>query len=332
MQPSPLPISLLRYLIAWKVNSSLVTLPEYLPVELSLVLGSIISNRLATQEAGPWRKAIMPLAEYHAQTSGKNKKVTMPFPAVSWPIEAVLLAYPAKQTFGFGELIFWELKLLGESADHGLFLELILPAMEEAGYTADAQWHRTKGLWGHFEVSAIYVAHGKTWAPIVEQGKLDLRYRPTPVQWAEGLTFKPEPPRRFYSLNWLTPFDLAGIPSGENTNRDAEKPQETLQIILEALVDRAGRLITGRQNPREAVTAVLTADEQAALQNAMAEAAKVNCLYKNLDRMPKHLPGAWRGAHTYAPIPASIIPYLELASILHIGKHTHFGCGTFQLG
>ncbi len=332
MQPSPIPISLLRYLIAWKVNSSLVTLPEYLPVELSLVLGSIISNRLATQEAAPWRKAITPLAEYHAQTSDKNKNVTTPFPAVSWPLEAVLLAYPTKQTFGFGEMIFWELKLLGESADHGLFLELILPAMEEAGYTADTKWNRAKRLWGHFEVSAIHVAHGKTWAPLVKDGRLDLRYRPTPVQWAEGLTFKPESPRRFYSLNWLTPFDLAGTPAGENANRGAEKPQENLQIILEALVARASGLIAGRHKSRESVTAILTAGEQAALQNAMTEAATVKCLYKNLDRVPKHLPGAWRGTQTYAPIPASILPYLELASILHIGKHTHFGCGTFKLG
>jgi hypothetical protein len=332
MQPSPIPISLLRYLIAWKVNSSLVTLPEYLPLELSLVLGTIISNRLATQEAAPWRKAITALAEYHAQISDKNKNISTPFTAVSWPLEAVLLAYPAKQTFGFGELIFWELKLLGESADHGLFLELILPAMEEAGYTADPQWKRAKRLWGHFEVNAVYVARGKTWLPLVKEGRLDLRYRPTPVQWAEGLSFKSDSPRRFYSLNWLTPFDLAGTPSGENANRDAEKPQETLQIILEALVARAGRLVGSRQKSREGVTAVLTADEEAALQSAVAEAAQVKLLYKNLDRVPKHLPGAWRGTQTYAPIPASILPYLELASILHIGKHTHFGCGTFKLG
>jgi len=332
MQPSPIPISLLRYLIAWKVNSSLVTLPEYLPVELSLVLGTIISNRLATQEAGPWRKAITPLAEYYAQVSDKNKNVTTPFPAVSWPLEAVLLAYPNKQTFGFGELIFWELKLLGESADHGLFLELILPAMEEAGYAADTQWNRAKRLWGHFEVNAVYVARGKTWMPLVQEGRLDLRYRPTPVQWAEGLRFKPDSPRTFYGLNWLTPFDLAGIPSGENANRDADKPQETLQIILEALVARAGRLVSGRHKSREGVTVILTADEQTALQNAMAEAATIKCLYKNLDRVPKHLPGAWSGTQTYAPIPASILPYLELASLLHIGKHTHLGCGTFVLG
>jgi hypothetical protein len=332
MQPCPIPISLLRYLIAWKVNSSLVTLPDYLPVELSLVLGSIISNRLATQEAGAWRKAIAPLAEYHAQAAGKNKNVATPFPAVSWPIEAVMPAYPNKRTFGFGELIFWELKLFGESADHGLFLELILPAMEEAGYTADTQWNRPKRLWGHFEVNAVYVARGKTWMPLVQEGRLDLRYRPTPVQWAEGLTFKPDSPRAFYALNWLTPFDLAGTPSGENANHDAEKPQENLQIILDALVARAGRLVAGRQKSREGVMSVLTAGEQIALQNAIAEAAAVKCLYKNLERAPKHLPGAWSGTQTYAPIPASILPYLELASILHIGKHAHFGCGTFKLG
>ena len=325
MQPSPIPISLLRYLIAWKVNSSLVTLPEYLPVELSLVLGTLISKRLATQEAGPWKKAVAPLAEYHAQVADRNQKVTTPFPATTWPLEAVLFAYPAKRAFGFGELIFWELKLLGESADHGLFLELILPAMEEAGYTAATPWNRPNRLWGHFEVSAIYVAHGKTWKPLVKEGRLDLRYRPTPVQWADGLTFKPDSPCAFRNLHWLTPFDLMGAAPSKETSRD------NARIILEALMTRVNHLIAARHKSHEGVAAILNAEGQAALQNALTQARPCELVSKNLERAPVHWPGAWMGTQTYAPIPPALIPYLELASILHIGKHTHFGCGTFRL-
>jgi hypothetical protein len=322
----------------WKANSSLVFLPKCLPVELSLVLGTIIGNRLATQESGPWRKALAPLAEYHAQASVKNPKTLVKVPVAAWPLETALLAYPGKRTYGKGELIVWELKLFGESADHGFFLELILPAMEEAGFTSDSRWNRPRQLWGHFDVHAVYVANGPHWEPLVSEGRLDLRYRPTPVQWAEGLAFVPDSQRPFSSLHWLTPFDLAGISSGEseknlsnNTKDETAHEGPTLQLILDALISRVSRLIPGRHKPHEGVMSILNTAEQASLRNALEEAAHIRLLGKNLMPPDKHWPGAWIGTQTYAPIPAAIIPYLELASILHIGKYTHFGCGTYVL-
>ncbi|MCI0698827.1 CRISPR system precrRNA processing endoribonuclease RAMP protein Cas6 [candidate division KSB1 bacterium] len=328
MPTSPIPFSLLRYLIVWKANSSLVSLSRYFPIELSFVLGTIIANRLATHEAGPWHKALAPLAEYYAEISAKNQKVMKPFPATAWPIETVLLPYPSKRAFGKDELILWELKLLGESADHGLFLELILPAMEEAGYTADTQWNRPNRLWGHFEINAVYVAKGERWEPLVTDGRLDLRYRPTPIQWAEGLTFTAPERRTFRSLNWLTTVDLSeNIGSFHSSN----KTPETLHVIPDALITRASRLIPGRHKSREGVMAILNAEEQASLQRALEESARLQLLHNNLQPAPANWPGAWSGTQTYAPIPAALIPYLELASILHIGKHTHFGCGTFKL-
>ncbi|MDZ7311435.1 MAG: hypothetical protein ONB45_09150 [candidate division KSB1 bacterium] len=292
---------------------------------MSLVLGKIIANRLATHEASPWRKALAPLEEYYKQIAEKN---ILPVPAVAWPIEAVLLVYPTKRMFGPGELIFWELELLGESADHGVFLELILPAMEEAGYTTDTQWNRPNRLWGHFEVNAVYVAKGRQWEPLVSAGKLDLRYRPTPIQWCEGLSFTPDTPKKFSRLNWLTTFDLS---ESKSTGNPQDKGPETLQIVLDALIARASRLIPGRHKSREGVMAVLNAGEQAALQKAMYDSAQVKLLNENLQYAPANWPGVWSGTQTYTPIPAALIPYLELASILHIGKHTHFGCGTFRL-
>ena len=328
MSSSPIPISLLRYLIVWRVNSSLVSLPPCLPLELSLVIGTIIANRLATNEASPWRKALAPLAEYYAEISAKDQKNVKPFPPAAWPIEAVLLPYPTKRILGQGELIFWELKLLGDSADHGLFLELILPAMEEAGYTADTQWNRHNRLWGHFEVNAVYVAKGAQWEPLVTDGRLNLRYRPTPIQWAEGLSFTPKKQHAFSRLNWLTTFDLGERMTSANSSDNAS---ETLQVIFEALVLRAIRLTPGRHKSHEGVMAILNAEEQTALRHAMEEAARVQLLQKNLHPAPSNWPGAWSGTQMYAPIPTAIIPYLELASILHLGKQTHFGCGTFRL-
>jgi hypothetical protein len=316
-------------LIVWKVNSSLVTLPHYLPIELSFVLGTIIANRLATTETTPWRKALAPLEEYYASISGKNKKAKSPVPVVAWPIETVLFLYSPKRTFGQGEFIFWELKLIGDSADHGLFLELILPAMEEAGYTSDTRWNRPNRLWGHFDVNAIYVAKGAQWEPLVTDGRLDLRYRPTPFQWVEGLTFVVPEQRPFCSLNWLTTFDLG---NGKSTSHSADSAPATLQVILEALIFRLSLLIPGRRKFPEGVMAILNTTEQTALQRAMTEAADVPLLNNNLQRAPSHGPGVWTGTQTYAPIPAAIVPYLELASILHLGKQTHFGCGTFRLG
>ena len=325
MPTSPIPISLLRYLIVWKANSSLVALPRYFPIELSLVLGTIIAKRLATQEAAPWQKALAPLAEYHAEISAKTQTVMKPFPATAWPIKTVLLPYPSKRAFGKDELFFWELKLLGESADHGLFLELILPAMEEAGYTTDTRWNRPNRLWGHVEINAVYVAKGATWEPLVTDGRLDLRYRPTPIQWSEGLTFAAPERRNFNSLNWLTTFDLY-------ENQASAQNPETLQVILDALITRASRLIPGRHKSREGVMAILNAEEQASLQRALEESSRFQLLNKNLQPAPANWPGAWSGTQIYASIPATLIPYLELASILHIGRHTHFGCGTFKLG
>ncbi|MGH7456274.1 MAG: CRISPR system precrRNA processing endoribonuclease RAMP protein Cas6, partial [bacterium] len=197
-------------------------------------------------------------------------------------------------------------------------------AMEEAGYTSDTQWNRSNRLWGHFEINAVYVAKGATWEPLVTDGRLDLRYRPTPIQWAEGVTFTSPERRAFSSLNWLTTFDLS-------ESHTSNQSSETLHVILDALVTRTSRLISGRHKSREGVMAILNAEEQASLQSAMEGSARLQLLHNNLQPAPVNWPGAWSGTQTYAPIPATLIPYLELASILHIGKHTHFGCGTFKL-
>ena len=84
MWPFISPINLIRYLFVWRVNGSLVWLPKCLSAELSLVLGTMIANRLPTREAHHWRKTLAPWGE---RGTVRDKLKTVP--EVSWPIEAV---------------------------------------------------------------------------------------------------------------------------------------------------------------------------------------------------------------------------------------------------
>jgi hypothetical protein len=239
-------VNLIRYLLVWRVNSSLVRLPMHFSAELSAVIGEIIADRLPTSKARHWRKSLAAWDEHRDEASSRGKKFLKNIPEVSWPIESVLFVYPDKTTYGQGELILWELKLIGDSADHGFFLEVILPAMEEASYTSDPRWHRPNRLWGRFDIQSVYVARGEKWEPLVSDGRLDLRYRATPVQWKEGLTFGLGSEARYRHptrLVWLTPFDLR-LDSHKEGNASATRMEEgtdkppSLQCILVSLIHR----------------------------------------------------------------------------------------------
>ena len=328
------PVRLIRYLIVWRVNGSLVRLPRCLSAELSLFLGTTIANRLPTQQARPWRKALAPWDEYGG-LSLIGKKKPRRIPEISWPVEAALFVYPGKLTYGQGELILWELKLLGESADHGFFLEVILPAMEEAGSVADPRWRRQNVLWGRFDVHGVYAARGPRWEPVVSEGRLDLNCRPTPVQWAEGLTFESQSERIFDRLTWLTPFDLGDdARSGGRRHRKkdiASRQVPTLQRILKSLIARMSLLLPGRHHAPDDILEALSAKERESLQAIVEQASHIPIHHASYRPAPQRWPGRWIGMQTFPSIPHPIIPYLELASILHIGKQTHFGCGTFTI-
>lgn len=340
------PIKLIRYLLVWRVNSSLVWLPRCLSTELSLALGSIIADRLPTRQARPWRKALAPWDKYGG-TSLIGKKKPSRIPEASWPMQAVLFAYPGKRTYGRGELILWELKLMRESADHGLFLEVILPAMEEAGSASEPRWQHRNVLWGQFDIHAVYAARGQQWEPIVSDGRLDLDYCATPVQWAEGLAFDSNSERIFDRLTWLTPFDVTSDAASlkDRTGRRRRRksslqgrrkkipPHEvpTLQSILESLVVRMSQLLPGKHHAPDDVWDVLSEEEKASFRAVLEQASHIPIHHRSLKRAPKRWPGCWMGSQSFASIPHPIVPYLELASILHIGEQTHFGCGTFTI-
>lgn len=333
------PVNLIRYLVVWQVNSSLVQLPRYLPTELSQTLGLLIANRLPTQPARDWRKAVAVWEQTAAATTADDRghlgdrrrpsTASHPIPDAPWPIESVLFVYPGKRAYGQGETILWELKLLGDSADHGLFLEFILPAMEQAATTTDPRSHAGAGsprptdLWGHFDIRAVYAARGSRWEPVVSNGRLNLDYRAAATQWAEGLTFGADLTRRLQRLTWITPFDLATQP------RAAGLPKSSiLHNILDALMERMTLFLPGKRRAAADAWALLNSDEQTALWLALEQTLPQRSM---LDPAPRDWPGRWMGAQMFKTLPPRLLPYLELASILHIGRHTHLGCGTFRL-
>lgn len=321
------PIRLLRYLLVFRVNSSLVRLPRCLSLELSVGLGGIIAERLPTHEARHWRKALSPWQGYTGDilsvpvrdASTPKPPESSVVPDVSWPIKAMVYAYPGKQMYGRGEPILWELKLMGESADHGLFLEWILPALEEAGATTDAHWNRVNTLWGHFDMDAIYVARGVQWEPLVQDGRLDLRYQPTPTQWAEGQTFAVAPAQPLRELTWLTPFAFAS---------DVEAPG--LWEIMKATEARVHQVMPGRHGEADEVGEIF-ADGKSSWQEVLSQAKEVSVQSHKLKPAPKYWPGDRIGSQRFSAIPPEIVPYLNVAAILHVGQYTHFGCGTFAL-
>ncbi len=298
---NPESIRLLRYLIVWRVNGSLVWLPKCIATELSAILGEIIAKRLPTKEARPWQKVL------EASDKGFD---------LSWPMEAVLLVYPSKRTYGAGELIIWELKLFGDSADHGFFLEVILPAMEEAGYITDKPWYKPNRLWGRFEIHSVYVARGYEWEPLVREGQLDLRYRATPVQWAEGLDLRKDTGWQYDSptrLSWIGSFDL---------EVGSSKPQKKGKLLLRSILDALSFRIESLN---------LGLEEDPDIQEAREQADQVPVIHNGIKTASKRQPGRRVGSQLLAHVPDLLIPYLELASIIHVGKYTHLGCGTFSL-
>jgi hypothetical protein len=334
-------VNLIRYLIVWRVTGSFVQVPQAFAADISRTLGTLIAERLPTQQARPWRKWLASWGEVAA--GAEEAADARPEPTKgeadrwpSWPIETIVWPYPAKHGYGLGEPILWELKLLGDAADHGLFLEVLLPAMEAAATTSDERWHRPRTLWGRFEIQAVYAAHGARWEPLVRDGRLDLSYRPTPNQWAEGLAPQMPPEWKWLQLTWLTPFDLRAeehrdrpaedAPAGGRTAQGPKPP--SMMQLMDALMARLAGVMFGKWGTPDQAWALLPEEERAALRQESADTRQGKA---ELERAEEEAPGCWIGSQRFLNVSPRLAPYLELAAILHLGRYTHFGCGTFTL-
>jgi hypothetical protein len=320
-------INLIRYLFVLTVNSSLVWLSKSPSVDLSIVLGNAIADRLPTVQARSWKKKLSEWKMYDAMRQPeKNKKK---IPEAPWPIETVLFWYPGKRTYGKGERILWELKLINKSADHDLFLEVILPALEQIANLQDPRWRRPNSLWGHFDIHSVYTAKGPQWKPLIKNGRLDLRCKVNATQWSRGLKSDALSSDALAHLTWLTPFELVKCKTtGWKVRKNSPYYVPSLSSILEAVVQRISSVMLGKYATTDDFLEMQDKGVRMSWKRAMEQANRISLLRHDVTKAPPELPGLWMGSETFvASMPDAIIPYLELASMLHVGKYTHYGCG-----
>ncbi|MGD9974434.1 MAG: hypothetical protein AB7S77_15345 [Desulfatirhabdiaceae bacterium] len=292
--------------------------------DIACTLGYHIADRLPSVQSKPWMEALSSSnsAEFQFDRKTGTRLIENP-----WPLSAAILVYPVKYFYGQDELIFWELKLMGQSADHSLFLEIILPAMETLSQKPAGLHSNRFSIWGGFDIQSVHVAKGHHWVPLVDAGKLDLRRRYSTRMWCKDLHFHHRLGLPIKHLEWITPVCLPVLP-GQKRSKNPTALQ--LVEILDAWLIRASQLILGRWGTPEKLIAGMDDDTRQDLQEAIELAGQIPVLRAELVSSPKYGKNMWEG-HQYFlnPIPEKLMPYLNLAAIFHVGQLTHYGCGTF---
>lgn len=326
------PINLVRYLIVWRVNSSVVKLPYCFVTDLSFKMVRTIADRLPTREAQTWKKCRTRWEESIEQNKAASRSNKILVPDSPWPIQSSLIVYPNKQIYSQGEKIVWELKLFDVDADHAWFLEVMLPAMEEAGMRRDDMLKRKHPLWGNFDVEAVYAAKGRSWQPIVKDGKLNLRTRVSPIQWLHSTDYVLDPEYVFHHLTWIKPFDF-DLPGYRKKIKSKKKDDwvPSMELIMKLLLERLNDFSGGTHKSAAEIWDVIDDNDRETLQEILQQAKDIQVINKRLKRAPRRWPGVSIGRQSFSTIPHMLVPFLELASILHIGRDTHFGNGTFQI-
>lgn len=309
----PKSIPLLRYLFLLRIHKPLLVLPPYLALELAYTTSVMISERLPSSQLKPWKKLITAWETANPVSEDRRTRLILNPPQSAWPLELAWLPYRVKQTYGYGEIIPCELKLFGRNASHELFLELILPVLEAAGLNPDSHWN---GM----HVESVYVARGRQWEPVVENGQIDFSIRPGTRQWCDGLDLTIIPAGHTHRLRWYTPYAHTPEPplirKREHLCRLAQENAPGMSALVQALAARLEKVAPEISNDW------LSDIEDLAVE-VQSDPSNVNC-------PPKNWPGTVWGDQELSHVPEQMMPILRLASMLHIGFHTHVGCGNFR--
>lgn len=314
-------IKTLRYFIALRINSNYVRIRKDFSTDALYVIGSIIAENLPTRHARRWKKNI-------SDFSSKIKKEGYLVNSI-WPIESSLVSYLTKVIYTEGDIIFFELKLFGEDADHNYFLEVILPAIEDAGYKKDRIWFKDYSLWGNYDLMHIYIADGFDWVSLAEDGEINLKYSPTPWQWINTETqerFKKIANKNYSRIQWINGF---GLGLDKDINQDQYR---SLYYIINAVFERLNNLLEISNRNSLSIWDFLNFEQTNQLKEALDNSKSIIHGRHDLSVVSGKTPGRWIGSQCFLQqISKIFIPYLNLASILHIGENINYGTGTFIL-
>lgn len=314
-------IDLIRYLLVLKITGPQVKLLRRSIPEFSYVLGKIMAERMAKAKSKAWWKNLTTAKEWLFSSARETRDM----PETFWPIQSAWLVYTQKTRLSRGESLFLELKLFSNAAEHHFFLETVLPGLEEAGRISNHESRMKSNLAGNFEIESIYTAKKLKWEPVVKQGRLDFRAQIDSRQWAEGMDARPGKRNKpLTRLSWITPLDL------DAKNGIPEQPPDMHQLI-EKVLYRYKLLTSKGYTSDERFVSDFTSKETAQLQDCLEQAGNVEVRGFNQTFLKTTPPYFWLGEQYFAPVPESLVPLLELASIIHIGRYTHYGYGTFRL-
>ncbi len=310
-------IQILRYLFVLRINCSLIETLKQPDQEILHYLAALIAENMGGSDGKAWKKAVRRLAS----VSVNAVPLAGPPP---WPVDAVVLAENPGARLGLDEHFIFELNLLGDRIGHHFILEYLLPALEQAGYSRMEQQPKF-GLWGNYEIVGLFCAHGADWEPVIDEGQLSNDYFPKPDQWARDFMMNGAG-KIFTRLDWIRPLapDAAMPENGPDMPwllAALERRMTALKLLNRGSATDMNALVKG-------IPAMKKARWQEAVDAAQAMPAPISIL-RPVEK--KHPAKAVIGRQHFSAIPPVVLPWLELASILHIGLHTHYGYGGFSL-
>ena len=218
-----------------------------------------------------------------------------------------------KKVYRAGETFAWEIKLLGRSAAHELFATRFMPALEMGGLLAGVgNWSElVDGHFGRFEIAQVSVDAGNAWQEIYNR-KQWFHQHVAPLYLDRMLPAMLNH-QAYSTITWITPFCLQ--------KKHENLTQVTLADLLYFIWRRLCVLHQGN------VDKIL-------LHNILQQADKTEMLHHDL------LPIASYREHdtlyrigriAYSHIPDALLPLCLAGSLIHIGKSTRYGYGTYCL-